>query len=535
MTPAKWQEFDRRLEARLTQLPRSIEVSESEMGAHYDRLTECIRETVKEVVPPRNKVKYNGREVSAETRRLYDLRVRDFASGRKITKSDRGAWNKILNNAAKKDFDRWVEKRVEEIEEADEQGDTRAIHQGARALAGKSKHPPSPQPTRKEKGEGDMIQTSEELGALWQEFLAGKFKATELEAARKEWDPLERPERQDADTLTEKEFKAAIKHMKKHKATGPDSIPAEVWKGSAVASSELYFFLKNVWEQECVPKTLVLCIFVMVYKKKGFRDDPGMYRALGLLNHAYKILSVCLLNRMVAETDWFLSEWQAGFRSQRGCRDNILLLRVIYDQYVRGKKGCVVTYIDFAAAFDSISHRFLDEALAAARASRKTRAMFRAIYKAAQGAARLRGADGKFTFSQAFDISRGVIQGDIISPIFFIIALDQLVQKYDVGGTGISVGHINEIRVLGYADDAAMCDKTVEDMTVRLTNFADASRQKADMRVKLAKTFSQHLQELQAVPAAIEEEVAKKMQTYINTSVSSQRRAANNDSRQATA
>ena len=512
MTPAKWQEFDRRLVSRLTQLPRRIETNETEMGLHYDRLTDCIQATVKEVVPPRKKVKYNGREVSAETQRLYDLRVRDFASGRKITKNDRDAWNRTLNKAAKKDFDRWVERRVEEMEEADEQGDTKTIHQGARALAGKSKHPPSSQPTRTNKGEGDMIQTSEELGELWRQFLAGKFKATELEAARKEWEPLGQPDRED--TLTVEEFRAAIKHMKKHKATGPDGIPAEVWKGSVVASSELYFFLKNVWEQECIPKTLVLCVFVMVYKKKGSRDDPNMYRALGLLNHAYKILSVCLLNRMVAETDWFLSEWQAGFRSERGCRDNILLLRVIYDQYVRGKKNCVITYIDFAAAFDSISHRFLDQALAKARASRKTRAMFRAIYKAAEGAARLRGADGKFTFSKTFDVLRGVIQGDIISPIFFIIALDQLVQRFDVGGTGVPVGHIKAIRVLGYADDAAMCDTAVESMTTRLTNFADGALEKADMKVKLKKTFSQHLQELQAVSAATDEEVEIKMKQY---------------------
>ena len=154
-----------------------------------------------------------------------------------------------------------------------------------------------------------------------------------------------------------------------------------------------------MWDQECVPKSLVLCVFIMLYKKKGSRDDPSMYRALGLLNHAYKVLSVCILHRLVAETDWFLPEWQAGFRSDRGCRDNILLLRVIYEQYVKGNKKCLITYIDFAAAFDSVSHRYLDLALEKVKVSRKTRALFRATYKAAQG------ADGKFTLSQVFEIA----------------------------------------------------------------------------------------------------------------------------------
>ena len=316
------------------------------------------------------------------------------------------------------------------------------------------------------------------------------------------------------DPLTHKEFCAAIKHMKRRKSAGPDGIPSEVWQGSKVAQNELFFFLKHVWDQECIPKSLVLCVFVMIYKKKGSRDDPNMYRAIGLLNHAYKILSVCILNRLVAETDWFLSEWQAGFRNDRGCRDNTLLLRVIYDQYIKGNKKCVITFIDFAAAFDSVSHRYLDHALGKARASRKTRAMFRAIYTAAQGAARVKGADGKFSFSKTFDIARGVIQGDIISPIFFIIALDQLVQTHDKGGQGVAVGHINEIRVLGYADDAAMCEEAVEEMSIRLTSFADAAMAKADMRVKLTKTFSQHVQPLQKVAAATDEEVAKKMENY---------------------
>ena len=96
--------------------------------------------------------------------------------------------------------------------------------------------------------------------------------------------------------------------MKRHKAVGPDGIPAEVWQNSELAQNELFFFLKNVWDLECVPKSLVLCVFVMIYKKKGSSDDCSKYRAIGLLNHAYKILSICLLNRLVKETDWFLSD-----------------------------------------------------------------------------------------------------------------------------------------------------------------------------------------------------------------------------------
>ena len=173
-----------------------------------------------------------------------------------------------------------------------------------------------------------------------------------------------------------------------------------------------------------------------------------------------------------------------------------------------------MTYIDFAAAFDSVSHKFLDEALANAGAKRKTRALLRAIYSAAQGAVQIRDESGNITLSQAFDVRRGVVQGDIISPILFILALDQMVQEADTEGQGVCVGEIKELRVLGYADDAAMASVTVEEMTERLTKFADAALARADMKTKLSKTWTQHVSRQEKQEPATAEEIAAKEASY---------------------
>lgn len=125
--------------------------------------------------------------------------------------------------------------------------------------------------------------------------------------------------------------------------------------------------------------------------------------------------------------------------------------------------------------------------------------------------------DGKVYFSKWFDIQCGVIQGEFISPVLFILALDQLVQHIDKGGEGIKVGIIRELRVLGYADDAAfLTETTVESMTKRLTLFANESRKRADMKVKPAKRFSQIVQRQSAVEKATDEEIAQKEQNYKN-------------------
>ena len=147
----------------------------------------------------------------------------------------------------------------------------------------------------------------------------------------------------------------------------------------------------------------------MIYKNKGSSNDPKMYRCIGLLPHAYKILSLVMLERIMEECSAFLSDWQAGFRPERGCRDNILLLRILIDQVINDDSKICITYIDYSAAFDSISHKFLDRSLANAGASRKTRAMFRAIYAAAEGTARVNGLQGNHIYSATFKVRRGVI------------------------------------------------------------------------------------------------------------------------------
>ena len=57
--------------------------------------------------------------------------------------------------------------------------------------------------------------------------------------------------------------------------------------------------------------------------------------------------------------------------------------------------------------------------------------MFRAIYATAEGTARVRGLNGKQIYSATFKVRRGVIQGDIISPIFFILTMEKLFRVHD--------------------------------------------------------------------------------------------------------
>ena len=169
----------------------------------------------------------------------------------------------------------------------------------------------------------------------------------------------------------------------------------------------------------------------MLFKQKGSADDPSKYRCIGLLNHAYKTLTHCLIERLNKETHGYLSDWQCGFRKERGCRDNVMTLRTVYEDMIEKGEKLFVTFIDYSAAFDSVSHKFLDEALKEAGASDKSRAIFRSIYNAATASTKVEGIDGETTFSGIFKIDRGVIQGDITSPLYFILTLEIILRTHD--------------------------------------------------------------------------------------------------------
>ena len=144
----------------------------------------------------------------------------------------------------------------------------------------------------------------EGLANVWKKFCEKKLSATELEQFEREYNELS--ESREEDKLDRKEFEDVVRHMKNGKATGSDGIPAEVFKHSAVPKEMLFKFLKKVWDKEYVPAALAVGIFVMIFKK-GSHDDCSNYRCICLLNHDYKILSVVLLKRLVAECDGFLT------------------------------------------------------------------------------------------------------------------------------------------------------------------------------------------------------------------------------------
>ena len=160
-----------------------------------------------------------------------------------------------------------------------------------------------------------MLQSAEGVAATWCQFLKKKFAATAAEQSRPEMDTL--PCTKGKHGLSELQFKTGLAKMSNDKATGPDRIPAKLYKQSPRCQTLLRQLIQKMWLEEEIPTAFARATFVMLRKNKGSTDDPTKYRCIGLLNHSYKVFNQCLLRRLESETASYLSEWQAGFRRNR--------------------------------------------------------------------------------------------------------------------------------------------------------------------------------------------------------------------------
>ena len=420
-----------------------------------------------------------------------------------LSREERKLCDREIYRSCRNDYRSYINSVIQDIRNADRVGNTREIARLTKQIARSHKRSDNIMPSRC--GQGVPFTDSGQLLVAWQEFLGKKFSCADRPGAAYAPEP---PFAEAEDIVIFEEFDECLRAIHKGKTPGWDDTPIEAYLSSESAKQELYEIVCIMWRKEDIPPDLVRAIFVMLYKK-GSRDDFSNYRAIGLLCHSYKVFSVLVLRRMQGALELRLPETQAGFRKARGCRDNVLVLRTIIKAVIKSGRQAMATFIDYSAAFDTISHRFLDESLASAGISTKVRRIIRAIYSVATGMVRIRLPSGETVLSELFRIQRGAIQGDIFSAPCFTIGLDRIFRLYDVKCDGIGGPEINCPRVskLEYADDVNLLNETTDDASTRTSSLATGSTEAAAMEISLKKTKGMPIRKYDPVSETLEDEV----------------------------
>ena len=167
----------------------------------------------------------------------------------------------------------------------------------------------------------------------------------------------------------------------------------------------------------------------------------------------------------------------------------------------------IFTYMNFTAAFDTMSHPYLLDMLKRYGIPSKYCRLVKAIYEAA--AVRVQERGGIRAYLRRISIIRGALQGDIVSPDFFLVALDRLLKEHGGLQEEIQVTTKLMLSDLEFADDAALPTEDTKTASTRLTTLNENAKKETGMAISIAKTKTQHIRKRPDITPTTEDDISK--------------------------
>ena len=175
--------------------------------------------------------------------------------------------------------------------------------------------------------------------------------------------PLEENFEDLAEDVLIEEIRTAVKQLKNRKAPGIDGIQAEIYKyGGETVIKWLHRVIQACWNSEEIPEDWRKMVLIPLHKSNS-RQDCNNSRGISLLVIAGKIFTKIILNRISEVIESLLRENQCGFRTKRGCCDQIFTLRQIIEKSLEFNNNLYICFVDFKQAYDSVWRDTLWQAL----------------------------------------------------------------------------------------------------------------------------------------------------------------------------
>ena len=270
----------------------------------------------------------------------------------------------------------------------------------------------------------------------------------------------------DLSPFDDQDLQRALSRLKHRKAAGPDGVPAELWKFAprSVHIALLAHFNK-AFKEAASPDSWKIADVIMIFK--GKKKDPTLpesYRPISLINTVYKIYASMIHYRLKAAIDDRISTVQFGFRSGRSTSTPLFIIRRLIELHERHQETFYALFLDWAQAFDSVTHVAIENALLRIGVHPAFTAAILSIYQGCQFAVKDSNAR-----SSRKQFSRGIRQGCPLSPYLFIITLSVLFQDtYDTYKSAF--GPLPTV----LQSDSPLCDIEYADDTVLLSRTQQA-------------------------------------------------------------
>jgi len=234
------------------------------------------------------------------------------------------------------------------------------------------------------------------------------------------------------------DLNTAIKCIANWKAPGLDGLPNFWLKYLSSAHNHLVKCFNDIFSGAVELPSWFVTGSTRLIPKNVNTSDPKNYRPITCLPTMYKLLTSILTNRLYHhfDTNKILAPEQRGCRREcYGCRDLLLIDKMILEDCHMHKKKMSTMWIDYCKAYDSVPHSWIIESLK--------------LYKVAPDLVLFLERCMSSWNTQVFmvtetdsvdigkvSINCGIFQGDSLSPLLFCIALNPLSSELRASNTG---------------------------------------------------------------------------------------------------
>ena len=219
------------------------------------------------------------------------------------------------------------------------------------------------------------------------------------------------------------DVKVGLRVLKPFRAPGPNGLHAGFYQhfrfevGKSVCKE-----VKATFKDGLVPDHLNETLVTLISKCKS-PESLNNYRPISLCNSVYKIVSKILVERIRPYLNKLVSPFQTAFVPERKGLDNVLVAQEFFYALdkKKGKEGYMAIKVDLEKAYDRMEWCFIHKVLHAYHFPQSLIRVIMSYVTSTKVSILCNG--GKL---EAFNPSRGLRQGDLLSPYIFILCLEYL-------------------------------------------------------------------------------------------------------------
>ena len=234
-------------------------------------------------------------------------------------------------------------------------------------------------------------------------------------------DILEIPPHKMINPFTAEEIASVAKKLKNGKSPGPDNVELELIKYAPI---ELHNEIANIFNRVAEtgePVTeLILGLLRPIPKPGKAKGPPENLRPIILLSVLRKILTICMIDRTWERLKQHIPPDQAAYQPGRGTTEQVFAIKILAEKAIISQDYSIhLLLLDMSKAFDTVNRKLLFEELQEILNGDE---MY--LLSVLTNRPKIQVKIGN-TIGDAFETLVGIMQGDVLSAILFILYLSK--------------------------------------------------------------------------------------------------------------